>query len=63
MKLRDQHYEAYHQVGIYTPHPQGRKTGRPASHAVYKFELVLNLKTAKTLGLTVRRRYSPSPTR
>jgi len=28
-----------------------------------KFELVVNLKTAKALGLTVRTTYSPAPTR
>ena len=28
-----------------------------------KFDLVINLKTAKALGLTCRRRCSPAPTR
>ncbi len=28
-----------------------------------KFDLVINLTTAKALGLTIRPRYSPAPTR
>ena len=31
--------------------PQGRQPGRPASVQATKFELVVNLQTAKTLGL------------
>ena len=33
--------------------PEGREAGRPASRTADNFELVINLKTAKVLGLTV----------
>jgi putative tryptophan/tyrosine transport system substrate-binding protein len=56
--------DALHQVGVYT----GKilKGEKPADLPVQrptKLGFVLNLKTAKALALTVRRRYSPGPTR
>jgi putative ABC transport system substrate-binding protein len=47
--------DAYHQVGVYTG--QILKGAKPADlpvHRPAKLKLVLNLKTAKTIGLTVR---------
>ena len=35
------------------PHPQGREAGRSSVQAPTKYELVINLKTAKALGLEV----------
>ena len=50
--------DAYHQAGIYGRADSQRRKSRPICRSLMqasKFELVINLKTAKTLGLTIPR--------
>ena len=45
--------DAYRRPASNRPHSQGRQARRSAGPAVHKVELIINLKTAKALGLNV----------